>query len=92
MADEESKHNHAYAPSDDSTLGATANGDGNGGERTQATHNGDSEKHVEPPAAMDPSAVEAAKPPAAGPPPVPDGGLQAWLQVAGAYMLFFNTW
>jgi MFS family permease len=27
---------------------------------------------------------------AAGPPP--DGGLQAWLQVAGAFMVLFNTW
>ena len=26
----------------------------------------------------------------AGPPP--DGGLTAWLQVLGAWMLFFNTW
>jgi hypothetical protein len=23
---------------------------------------------------------------------VPDGGLRAWLQVAGAFVLFFNTW
>lgn len=23
---------------------------------------------------------------------VPDGGLQAWLQVAGSFALFFNTW
>jgi hypothetical protein len=23
---------------------------------------------------------------------VPNGGLQAWLQVAGAFVLFFNTW
>ena len=28
----------------------------------------------------------------AGPGPPPDGGLQAWLQVAGSWMLFFNTW
>lgn len=29
-----------------------------------------------------------------GPPmfDVPDGGLQAWLQVAGAFGIFFNTW
>lgn len=25
-------------------------------------------------------------------PDVPDGGLRAWLQVAGAFVLFFNTW
>lgn len=23
---------------------------------------------------------------------VPDGGLVAWLQVAGAFILFFNSW
>ena len=26
------------------------------------------------------------------PSPVPDGGLTAWLQVVGGFMLFFNTW
>jgi hypothetical protein len=29
-------------------------------------------------------------PPSPG--PVPNGGLQAWLQVLGAWILFFNTW
>lgn len=24
--------------------------------------------------------------------PVPDGGLTAWLQVAGCFILFFNSW
>lgn len=24
--------------------------------------------------------------------PVPDGGIRAWLQVLGAFFLFFNTW
>ncbi|CRG82824.1 hypothetical protein PISL3812_00170 [Talaromyces islandicus] len=28
----------------------------------------------------------------AGPPPPPNGGLTAWLQVAGGFMIFFNTW
>jgi MFS family permease len=28
----------------------------------------------------------------AGPPPPPNGGLTAWLQVAGAFMIMFNTW
>lgn len=23
---------------------------------------------------------------------IPDGGLQAWLQVLGAHLLFFNSW
>ncbi|KAI1097696.1 monocarboxylate permease-like protein, mch4 [Jackrogersella minutella] len=27
-----------------------------------------------------------------GPPPPPNGGLIAWLQVAGGFVLFFNTW
>lgn len=26
------------------------------------------------------------------PGPAPDGGLVAWLQVLGGFMLFFNTW
>lgn len=26
------------------------------------------------------------------PPPPPNGGLTAWLQVAGAFFLFFNCW
>lgn len=26
------------------------------------------------------------------PPPPPNGGLTAWLQVAGAFFLFFNSW
>ncbi|KAK9384415.1 monocarboxylate permease [Lipomyces mesembrius] len=28
----------------------------------------------------------------AGPPPPPNGGLTAWLQVTGGFMIFFNTW
>jgi peptidoglycan hydrolase-like protein with peptidoglycan-binding domain len=39
---------------------------------------------------------QAATPTAASPPtspgPIPNGGLQAWLQVLGAWILFFNTW
>lgn len=38
---------------------------------------------------------EKAAPPAApsgGPGPPPNGGAIAWLQVAGSWMLFFNTW
>lgn len=56
----------------------------------------DSESQFE--AAAEPEAVEkqnetpAAAP--AGPPggQPPDGGLKAWLQVVGAFLLFFNTW
>ena len=33
---------------------------------------------------------EVVKP--AGPPPPPNGGSTAWLQVAGGFMIFFNTW
>lgn len=39
--------------------------------------------------------AQAPKPPAGPPGPpfeVPDGGLTAWLQVAGGWALFFNTW
>lgn len=40
--------------------------------------------------------VEAAAPPQPPPPNflgnVPDGGLQAWLQVAAGWSLFCNTW
>ncbi|MCJ1333130.1 hypothetical protein MMC10_009824 [Thelotrema lepadinum] len=47
-----------------------------------------------------PEAVTEAKPVApvppankpAGPGPPPNGGLTAWLQVLGSFMLFFNTW
>lgn len=42
------------------------------------------------------SSAQPEQPPAAatptGPGPVPDGGTQAWLQVLGGWMLFFNTW
>jgi hypothetical protein len=39
--------------------------------------------------------IDAPKPSAPpGPPggPPPNGGLQAWIQVAGSWVLFFNTW
>ena len=42
--------------------------------------------------------IDTGKAPAPAPPKgppmfdVPDGGTVAWLQVAGAWMLFFNTW
>lgn len=32
------------------------------------------------------------KPPSGNSSPPPDGGLQAWLQVLGAFMLWFNSW
>lgn len=43
----------------------------------------------EAPSAQD---EEKQKPPVGGPSPPPNGGLQAWLQVLGGWMLFFNTW
>lgn len=37
--------------------------------------------------------AEKAKPaPPAGPPSFPDGGLEAWMQTAGAFVLFLNSW
>jgi hypothetical protein len=48
------------------------------------------------------AAVASAAPPGSAPTPgqghvndlssVPNGGFRAWLQVVGAFMLFFNTW
>ncbi|KAH8883579.1 MFS general substrate transporter [Thozetella sp. PMI_491] len=38
------------------------------------------------------AAEPAPEPVAPTKPPVPDGGLQAWLQVVGAFFLWFNTW
>lgn len=43
---------------------------------------------VDAPSAPD---EEKQKPPA-GPSPPPNGGMVAWLQVLGGWMLFFNTW
>ena len=31
-------------------------------------------------------------PPPPPPPPPPNGGATAWLQVAGAFFMFFNSW
>lgn len=51
--------------------------------------NVDIEKDAPPPA--QPSPAQAPAPPA-GPPPPPNGGLQAWLQVLGAFFFVLNTW
>lgn len=37
-----------------------------------------------------PHSATSALPPPSSPPP--DGGFKAWLQVAGGFMLFFNSW
>jgi hypothetical protein len=58
----------------------------------------DEEKAVPPEPEQRDQAVAVEKdatptpPPAAGPSPPPNGGLQAWMQVLGGFMLFFNTW
>lgn len=52
-----------------------------------APSSGNSDKEI---SSRPTSKLEAVKP--AGPPPPPDGGLTAWLQDAGAFMIFFNTW
>ncbi|KIX00462.1 uncharacterized protein Z518_10602 [Rhinocladiella mackenziei CBS 650.93] len=46
---------------------------------------------VEPPAAVDVAIEEKAiiTPP---PPSAPDGGIRAWLQVIGCWLVFFNVW
>lgn len=48
------------------------------------------EKHEGPHAQPDTEAL--AKPPTSSADPPPNGGLQAWLHVLGAFMLWFNTW
>lgn len=68
-------------------------------------HSTDSNRNEDSPPGSSASDVEqstkpeteesSSKPPVkapAGPPPPPNGGLNAWLQVAGGFMLFFNTW
>jgi hypothetical protein len=59
----------------------------------------DEEKSIEEESAVrapQSSDGQAASPAAGSPPtspgPIPNGGLQAWLQVLGAWILFFNTW
>jgi hypothetical protein len=64
-------------------------------EKEMAVLDGDghASSHNTPPAtdAETPAAPKPAGPP--GPPfSVPDGGVRAWLQVLGGFMLFFNTW
>lgn len=58
----------------------------------QPTGNAQHESAAEPQASTALADKEAARPPAAAGSTVPNGGLQAWLQVAGAFMIFFNTW
>jgi MFS family permease len=39
-----------------------------------------------------PNEQQPTEPKPSGPSPPPNGGIQAWTQVAGGFMLFFNTW
>ena len=50
-----------------------------------------SEKHDEVPNEPDEEKAPQ-KPQTDGPGPPPNGGAAAWMQVLGAWMLFFNTW
>ncbi|KAK4237898.1 riboflavin transporter MCH5 [Achaetomium macrosporum] len=49
--------------------------------------NGVKQSDLEKPAPAEPPA-----PPSTSPGPPPNGGLVAWLQVVGGFVLFFNTW
>ena len=62
----------------------------NGSGKTSSAFSGPDEKHVGPQAQPDIEAL--AKPPTSSAAPPPNGGLQAWLHVLGAFMLWFNTW
>lgn len=62
-------------------------------------HKDSFEKSSTPPSAVlmsGPDASETEKQPLSKrvdiPPQPPDGGLAAWLQVVGAFFLFFNSW
>lgn len=52
-----------------------------------ASSENNSNSKIDSPAIPKPESVKPA-----GPPPPPNGGLTAWLQVAGGFMIFFNTW
>ena len=66
---------------------------------SDATRNGsqhDEKSHIvnpdsNPPSTRPNSDDGPAKPPP-GPSPPPNGGLKAWLHVAGSFVLYFNTW
>ncbi|KAF2226737.1 putative monocarboxylate transporter [Elsinoe ampelina] len=72
----------------DSTRAAHRNGEGNAPDAAQQLPNPKTSPEVDGvtsgPAKKVPTANDAGS--------IPDGGLQAWLQVAGGFSLFFNTW
>lgn len=65
---------------------------------SEATHNGrlmNSQEKTEPEpvaAQLVPSLDNALVNASVGPGPPPNGGIKAWLQVVGSFMLYFNTW
>ena len=63
---------------------------GNGNERNLSALPEREEKHVDTQAQPDTESLT--KPATSNPGPPPNGGLQAWLHVLGAFMLWFNTW
>lgn len=63
---------------------------GNETGKTSSAFSEPDEKHGGPQAQPDTEAL--AKPPTSSAGPPPNGGLQAWLHVLGAFMLWFNTW
>ena len=66
---------------------------GNTSERPPSSTDSQEKPLAEPKPAPEHDAEKQPEPPAAkGPGPPPNGGLTAWLQVLGAFMLFFNTW
>lgn len=90
-AEERSSPEHEQKPDDHSAGSLSA-------DEERALPSADSERHHSPNDendAREPSLAEkpAAPPsPGPGPGPPPNGGTQAWLQVLGGFMLFFNTW
>lgn len=62
----------------------------NGSGKISSAFSQPDEKHVGPQAQPDTEAL--AEPPTSSADPPPNGGLQAWLHVLGAFMLWFNTW
>lgn len=66
--------------------------------QTDSLDNPDVEKDSPPQQDEPTEAAAKAEADVAGPPkhqlggPPPNGGTQAWLQVLGSWMLFFNTW
>lgn len=63
---------------------------GNESEKNSSAFSEPDEKHDGPRTQPDTEALTKPSTSSAGPPP--NGGLQAWLHVLGAFMLWFNTW